>query len=59
MMLSSFFRLCATAFETSQAVTHIPVVDAENKLVGIVTAWDVSKAVAHNLKKLDSIIRSK
>ncbi|MDF2956170.1 MAG: Sulfur incorporation enzyme [Candidatus Alkanophagales archaeon MCA70_species_2] len=40
-------------------VTHIPVVDAENKLVGIVTAWDVSKAVAHNLKKLDSIMTKK
>ncbi len=27
-------------------VNHLPVVDAENRLVGIVTSWDIAKAVA-------------
>ncbi len=29
-----------------KSVNHLPVVDAEGKLVGIVTSWDVAKAVA-------------
>ena len=27
-------------------VTHIPVISTEDKLLGIVTAWDISKSVA-------------
>lgn len=34
-------------------VNHLPVVAADNKLIGIVTAWDISKAVA--LNKGDSL----
>ncbi|MGZ4881687.1 MAG: homocysteine biosynthesis protein [Halobacteriota archaeon] len=34
-------------------VNHLPVVSAENKLIGIVTAYDISKAVA--LNKGDSL----
>jgi CBS domain-containing protein len=34
-------------------VNHLPVVSAENKLIGIVTAYDISKAVA--LNKADSL----
>ena len=37
-------------------VTHIPVISDENKLLGIVTAWDISKSVARNCKELDEIM---
>jgi len=30
----------------TEGVTHLPVINEEGKLAGIVTAWDVSKAVA-------------
>jgi len=36
--------------------THLPVISKDNRLVGIVTAWDISKAVALKLKKLDEIM---
>ena len=36
--------------------THIPVVDVESKLVGIVTAWDLSLAVAFKYESLDKIM---
>jgi uncharacterized protein (DUF39 family)/CBS domain-containing protein len=36
---------------------HLPVVSDEDKLVGIITAWDVAKAVAQNKRdKLDDIM---
>ena len=36
---------------------HLPVVDVENHLVGIVTSWDVSKALAlSNNEKLEPIM---
>lgn len=37
-------------------VTHLPVVTENNKLIGIVTAWDISKAVALKCSKLDEIM---
>jgi len=37
-------------------VTHLPVVSEDNKILGIVTAWDISKAVAKNYHKLDEIM---
>ena len=37
-------------------VTHLPVVKENNKLIGIVTAWDISKAVALKCSKLDEIM---
>ena len=40
-------------------VTHLPVVSGSGKLVGIVTAWDISKAVAQNCESLDEIMTSK
>ena len=30
----------------TEGVTHLPVISEEGRLAGIVTAWDVSKAVA-------------
>jgi homoserine O-acetyltransferase len=36
--------------------THIPVVSEESKLEGIVTAWDISKAVAKKHEKLEEIM---
>ncbi|PKL67008.1 MAG: homoserine O-acetyltransferase [Methanobacteriales archaeon HGW-Methanobacteriales-1] len=40
-------------------VTHIPVVSSENTLIGIVTAWDISKAVALKIESLDQIMTRK
>lgn len=39
-----------------QKVTHLPVVAENDKLIGIVTAWDISKAVALKCSKLDEIM---
>jgi len=35
---------------------HVPVVDENNRLVGIVTTWDIAKAVALNVQRLDAIM---
>jgi len=40
----------------TEGITHLPVTDEEGKLVGIVTAWDVSKAVALKLTLLEEIM---
>ncbi len=40
-------------------VDHVLVVDEENRLVGIVTTWDVAKAVAFNAKTLGEIMTRK
>lgn len=40
----------------SEKITHIPVVSNNDKITGIVTAWDISKAVARNLDKLEDIM---
>lgn len=39
--------------------THIPVVSADGKLRGIVTAWDIAKAVAMKHHKLSDIMTKK
>jgi len=38
-----------------QSVNHIVVVDKQGKLKGIVTSWDITKAVAEDKKKLGEI----
>jgi homoserine O-acetyltransferase/O-succinyltransferase len=43
----------------TEGVTHLPVIDEEGKLVGIVTAWDVSKAVALKYTLLEEIMTRK
>ncbi len=40
----------------AEKITHIPVVSDNDKLIGIVTAWDISKTVALNLKNLEDIM---
>ena len=37
-------------------VTHIPVVTDENKLIGIVTSWDLSKSIATDSNHLTDIM---
>jgi homoserine O-acetyltransferase len=37
-------------------VTHLPVIDVDGCLAGIVTAWDISKAVALKYAFLDQIM---
>jgi homoserine O-acetyltransferase len=37
-------------------VNHLPVLSASGKLVGIVTSWDIAKAVASNFLWLDEIM---
>ncbi|MHC1636075.1 MAG: homocysteine biosynthesis protein [Candidatus Methanospirareceae archaeon] len=39
--------------------THLPIVSDNNKLVGIVTAWDISKAVARKYNRLEEIMTRK
>ncbi|WP_406661125.1 homocysteine biosynthesis protein [Methanolobus sp. ZRKC3] len=43
---ASVFKAAKTIMESK--FDHLPVVSAENSLVGIVTSWDISKAVAED-----------
>lgn len=36
--------------------THIPIVDSENHIIGIITAWDLSKAIATDANTIDDIM---
>jgi len=40
----------------TEGVTHLPVVAEDGRLEGIVTAWDVSKAVALKYTRLEEIM---
>jgi homoserine O-acetyltransferase/O-succinyltransferase len=40
----------------TEGVTHLPVISDEGRLAGIVTAWDVSKAVALKYTQLEEIM---
>ncbi len=37
-------------------INHMPIVDSEGKILGIVTSWDIAKAVAKGYKTLDRIM---
>ena len=41
------------------SINHLPVVDEKNKLLGIVTSWDVANAVAHGKEKLTDVMTKK
>jgi homoserine O-acetyltransferase len=40
----------------TEGVTHLPVISQDGRLEGIVTAWDVSKAVALKYTRLEQIM---
>jgi homoserine O-acetyltransferase len=40
----------------TEGVTHLPVISERDRLAGIVTAWDVSKAVAMKYSRLEEIM---
>ena len=46
----------AASIMMTEGVTHLPVISEDGKLAGIVTAWDVSKAVALKYTKLEEIM---
>jgi len=37
-------------------INHMPIVDSQGRLVGIVTSWDIARAVAQGIKELDKIM---
>ncbi len=37
-------------------IDHVPIVDDQGRLVGIVTSWDIAKAVAENAKSLEEVM---
>jgi CBS domain-containing protein len=66
-LVEAFMRQAATCREDeeikkvakdiiSQSVKHVVVVDDENKLRGIVTSWDITRAVAENKILLRDVI---
>jgi len=46
----------AAGLMLEEKVTHLPVISEDDRLQGIVTAWDISKAVAKKYHKLDDIM---
>jgi len=40
-------------------IDHVPIVDDEGRLVGIVTSWDIAKAVAKDSRSLNEIMTKK
>ena len=46
----------ASILMVKKKVSHLPVVSEDGKLEGIVTSWDITKAVACKITELDEII---
>lgn len=46
----------AASIMMTEGVTHLPVISEDGRLAGIVTAWDVSKAVALKFTQLEEIM---
>jgi uncharacterized protein (DUF39 family) len=40
-------------------IDQVPIVDIDGKLIGIVTSWDLTKALATNKKKIEDIMTKK
>ena len=36
--------------------THVPIVNSKNEIIGIITAWDLSKAIAKNTDNIEDIM---
>ena len=37
-------------------INHLPIVDECGKLIGIITSWDIAKALAQNKKTIEEIM---
>ncbi|WP_440948153.1 homoserine O-acetyltransferase MetX [Methanosarcina sp. T3] len=46
----------ASKLMVKECVSHLPVISEDGKLEGIVTSWDITKAVACKINELDEII---
>ena len=46
----------AAKIMTKHRITHIPVTTEDNKLKGIITAWDISKAIANEEEELKDVM---
>lgn len=42
-----------------KGIDHLPVVDEETRLIGIVTSWDLARAIANDKGKLAEIMTKK
>ncbi|RLF11612.1 MAG: hypothetical protein DRJ98_03095, partial [Thermoprotei archaeon] len=43
----------------THGIDHVPIIGPEGKLVGIVTSWDLARAVAQDKKSLKEIMTAK
>jgi uncharacterized protein (DUF39 family)/CBS domain-containing protein len=43
----------------AKGVDHLPIVDNEGKLIGIITSWDLAKAIAQDKRQLHEIMTLK
>ncbi|HIP34453.1 MAG TPA: CBS domain-containing protein, partial [Methanothermococcus okinawensis] len=41
---------------TEKNINHLPIVDEEGRLIGIVTSWDIARAVAQNINSICEIM---
>jgi len=41
---------------TEKNINHLPIVDGEGRLLGIVTSWDIARAVAQNIDSICEIM---
>lgn len=39
-----------------KGIDHLPIVDDEGRLIGIVTSWDLARAIAYNKRKVEEIM---
>jgi len=46
----------AAILMVNQQITHLPVITDENKLIGIVTSWDLSKSIASGCNGLKDVM---
>lgn len=39
-----------------KGIDHLPVVDDDGRLIGIVTSWDIAKAIAYNKRRVEEVM---